>query len=295
MKTLISDIFCLGLGYVATHLKKHLEPSQVILTGTRRTTGVDSIPFDGTSASRTLTHALQRCQNLLISIPPDAKGDTTCQLLKESLLSSHVRWIGYLSATSIYGNANGGWVDETTLPCPTTPQGKSRLQAEQAWLSLFHDYGLPVHIFRLSGIYGPRRSVFNRIQNGTAQNILKEGLVFSRIHVDDIVEILIKSMLSPKPGEIYNVSDDLPACPQDVLEFASTLLQLPPPAPIFMEKALLSPKALQFYQDSKRVSNEKIKDTFATQLIYPTYKEGLKCIFDSENWHQPKSMTLNDE
>jgi nucleoside-diphosphate-sugar epimerase len=169
-------------------------------------------------------------------------------------------------------------VDETTKPCPTTPLGKSRLQAEQAWLSLFHEHGLPVHVFRLSGIYGPGRSVFNRIQNGTAQNIANERIVFSRIHVDDIVEILIKSMLSPHPGEIYNVSDDLPACPQKVLEFASSLLKRPPPDPISLEKAALSPMALQFYQDSKRVSNAKIKQTLIKQLIHPTFKEGLKSI-----------------
>ena len=293
MKTLISNIFCLGLGYVATHLKNHPDLAKAHVTGTRRAHGAHSILFDGTSASSTLVHALKHCQNLLISIPPD--GDKHMyELIKEPLLNSNVRWIGYLSATSIYGNADGGWVDETTPPHPTTELGESRLKAEQAWLSVFHEHGLPVHVFRLSGIYGPGRSALNRIVSGTAQNIVKEGIVFSRIHVDDIVEILIKSMLSPNPGEIYNVSDDLPASPQAILEFASHLLHRPSPEPIPLEKAVLSPKALQFYQDSKKVSNSKIKRTLIKQLIHPTYKEGLKSILEKESCQKPESLDLNN-
>ena len=180
MKTLISDVFCLGLGYVANHLKNRLKLSGVSVTGSRRTPGKGHLIFDGKSISSELCQALQHCQNLLISTPPHEDGTDGCQPLKESLLKSNAQWIGYLSATNIYGDADGGWVDEMTDPCPTTQLGKNRLYAEQAWLSLFHEYGLPVHVFRLSGIYGPGRNVLDRIRNSTARNIIKN--IFSTSH-----------------------------------------------------------------------------------------------------------------
>jgi len=188
-------------------------------------------------------------------------------------------WVGYLSTTGVYGNHNGDWVDEATVLNPTTERGKLRKSAERAW----ENSNLPLHIFRLAGIYGPGRGPFSKVRNGTARRIIKADQMFSRIHVDDIAQILAASIHAPRPGAIYNLCDNDPAPPQDVISYAATLLGLPLPPMVDFETAEMTPMAKSFYAENKRVSNDLIKSELGIKLLYPTYKSGLKNLLDREN------------
>ena len=186
--------------------------------------------------------------------------------------------MGYLSTTGVYGDHGGAWVDEATALTPNTERGQRRLAAEEQWLALHRDHGLPVHVFRLAGIYGPGRNTLDNLRDGTAKRVVKPGQVFSRIHVDDIAGVLLASMARPNPGRAYNVADDEPCPPQDVVTFAAELLGLAPPHEIPFEDARLSPMARSFFADSKRVSNARIKSELGYSLRFPTYREGLKSL-----------------
>jgi nucleoside-diphosphate-sugar epimerase len=184
-----------------------------------------------------------------------------------------LQWVGYLSTTAVYGHHNGDWVEETTPLAPTTARGAARVQAEADWTAL----GLPLHIFRLAGIYGPGRGPFEKVRDGSARRIHKAGQVFSRIHVDDIAHVLHAALLRPHPG-IYNVCDDDPASPEDILGLAAELLGLPPPPIVPYEQADMTPMARSFYAENKRVRNDRIKTVLGVKLDYPTYREGLAAI-----------------
>ena len=188
-----------------------------------------------------------------------------------------LRWAGYLGTTAVYGDRQGGWVDEETPLEPTLARADRRARAEAAW----QGSGLPVHIFRLAGIYGPGRNAFTNLRDGTARRIVKPGQVFSRIHVEDIATILEASMAQPRPGRIYNVCDDEPAPPQDVVAYAARLLGIEPPPEQAYETAQLSPMARTFYKDNRRVRNARIKEELGVRLAYPTYREGLQSLLGS--------------
>lgn len=191
-------------------------------------------------------------------------------------------WVGYLSTTGVYGDHQGGWVDEATPLSPSTTRGQLRVEAEAAWQSL----GLPLHIFRIAGIYGPGRGPFAKVRNGTARRIIKKNQVFSRIHVDDIAQVLAASISKPNPGAIYNLCDDDPAPPEDVIEHAAALLGLPiPPAQDF-ETAEMTPMARSFYAESKRVRNDRIKEELGVKLLFPDYRSGLKSLLEQEGTMQ---------
>jgi nucleoside-diphosphate-sugar epimerase len=192
------------------------------------------------------------------------------------------RWVGYLSTTGVYGDRRGGWVDEADLRDASTARGRARVAAEDAWLALQRDHGLPVHLFRLAGIYGPGRGPFEKVRDGTARRIVKPGQVFSRIHVDDIAATLRASIARPNPGAAYNVCDDEPAPPEDVLAFAADLLGLPPPPEVPYDAAEMTAMARSFYAESKRVSNRRIKDELGVVLRWPTYREGLRALLAAE-------------
>ncbi len=273
------SLFCFGLGYVAQHLFATLNQEGIRTQGTHR---IGPLGFDGNSRNSQLIPAIQEASHILISIPPNDDGDQVLAHYADVLREATPSWIGYLSSTSIYGDHQGAWVDETSHCHPTSPNGKARLIAEQQWIESFHSVGLPIHIFRLSGIYGLGRSVFDTLKNGTAQNIIKQNHVFSRIHVDDIVKTLLTSIENPMPGEIYNVSDDLPASSSDVLSYACQISGLPCPEPVAFEKAILSPMGKGFYKDHKRVSNHKVKEKLGLTLAYPSYREGLQSILTSK-------------
>ena len=271
------SLFCFGLGYVASHLSKALQGRMEVL-GTHRE---GPLTFNGTF-NRDLLPPINKASHILVSIPPNADGDLVLAPYREALIHAQPTWIGYLSSISVYGDHQGAWVDETSDCHPTTPPGQQRLKAEQQWLELQRETGLPVHIFRLGAIYGPSRNQFVGLKDGTARHIVKPDHMFSRIHVADIVQALLKSMATPTPGEIYNVTDDQPTVSADALVYACQLSGYPFPPPVPFEEADLSQRNRWFYQDSKRSSNRKLKEKLGVTLRYPTYKEGLRGIWEEE-------------
>jgi nucleoside-diphosphate-sugar epimerase len=228
--------------------------------------------------------ALDGADHLLVSAGPDAAGDPVLAAIGPAIAdrAARFRWVGYLSTTGVYGDRGGGWVDETDPLDASTARGRARVAAEEAWRALWRDRGLPVHRFRLAGIYGPGRGPFEKVRDGTARRIVKPGQVFSRIHVDDIATTLRASIARPDPGAAYNVCDDEAAPPEDVLAFAADLLGLPPPPEVPYDEAEMTPMARSFYAESKRVSNRRIKDELGVVLRWPTYREGLRALLAAE-------------
>tara|TARA_R110002126_G_scaffold15298_3_gene62958 strand:+ start:340 stop:1191 length:852 start_codon:yes stop_codon:yes gene_type:complete len=277
-KTLLS----FGHGYSAQALAAVLIPQGWRVIGTTRTaekaeaiaaTGVEPLIWPGEDVMPSLAEAT----HVLISAGPTADGDPVLNELREAIASkaSDLEWLGYLSTTGVYGDHAGDWVDEETPLTPTTKRGQMRKDAEEAWRAI---PGLPLHIFRLAGIYGPGRGPFEKVRQGTARRIIKQGQVFSRTHVEDIAQVLAASIARPAPGTAYNVCDDDPAPPQEVIAHAATLLGLPVPPAIPIEQAEMTPMARSFYAESKRVRNERIKTALGVRLRYPTYREGLAAL-----------------
>ncbi|MFN7710085.1 MAG: SDR family oxidoreductase [Holosporales bacterium] len=225
-----------------------------------------------------VAHCLAEASHLLITAPPQDGHDPILKLYGPLIHAwgqrPDARWLGYLSTTGVYGDHQGAWVDETTPTTSNEPRSQIRLQVEQAWQAL----DAPWHLFRLSGIYGPGRSVLEDLLGGTARRIDKPGQVFSRIHVEDIAKTLLASAHTPMPGEIYNLADDVPCPSHEVVAHGAQLLQLPCPPLIPYEQASLSPMAQSFYKSCRRVTNKKIKEKLGVKLDYPTYKEGLQQI-----------------
>ncbi|WP_171103880.1 SDR family oxidoreductase [Ruegeria sp. HKCCD7255] len=273
-------LFSFGHGYSARALSRVLVPQGWRVIGTSRDpeqmdairdAGAeplvwpgDDVNFDG------VTH-------LLISTAPTKKGDPVLAQLQDAI-SARARqfeWVGYLSTTAVYGDHQGRWVDETTLATPTAERGRWRLRAEEQWASI---PALPLHIFRLAGIYGPGRGPFSKLRKGGLRRIIKPGQVFSRIHVDDIAQVLAASMAQPNPGAIYNVCDDEPVPPQDVIGYAAQLQGLPLPPSVPYDEANLTPMARSFYNENKRVKNDRIKSELGVKLRYPNYRLGLEAL-----------------
>jgi nucleoside-diphosphate-sugar epimerase len=276
-KVAMNTLLSIGHGYSAQALARRLLPQGWQIIGTTRTeagaaalraTGVQALVWPGAD----LGAALAQATNLLTSVAP-GDGDPVLQAIGPQIAASQLQWVGYLSTTAVYGHHNGDWVDETTPLAPTTARGAARVQAEADWTAL----GLPLHIFRLAGIYGPGRGPFEKVRDGSARRIHKAGQVFSRIHVDDIAHVLHAALLRPHPG-IYNVCDDDPASPEDILGLAAELLGLPPPPIVPYEQADMTPMARSFYAENKRVRNDRIKTVLGVKLDYPTYREGLAAI-----------------
>jgi nucleoside-diphosphate-sugar epimerase len=280
-------LFCFGLGYTASALSRAVMGDGWRVIGTCRTAdarhgvpvGATSRVFDREHALADLCTLLTGTTHLLSSVPPDEVGDPVLDIHADEVAAARgLRWIGYLSTTGVYGDRGGGWVDEHAPLQPTGERGHRRVAAEARWLDLLRRRSAPVHIFRLAGIYGPGRSALDTVRSGRAQRIVKPGQVFSRIHVADIVQVLRASMANPKPGAIYNLCDDDPAPPADVVAFACDLLGVPPPPPVSIEHAGLSEMALSFYADNKRVSNGRIKEELGVNLLYPSYRDGLRAL-----------------
>jgi nucleoside-diphosphate-sugar epimerase len=227
-----------------------------------------------------LAPALASATHLLISAAPDGAGDPVLARYRTAIAEAAERleWVGYLSTTGVYGDHAGGWVDEATPLTPSTRRGQMRVEAEAAWSAI---PGLPLHIFRLAGIYGPGRGPFEKVRQGTARRIVKPGQVFSRIHVEDIAQVLEASIKRPNPGAVYNLCDDDPAPPQDVIGHAAELLGLPLPEEVAFDEAEMTPMARSFYAESKRVSNGRIKEELGIDLIYPDYRSGLQALLDA--------------
>jgi nucleoside-diphosphate-sugar epimerase len=277
-KTLLS----IGHGYTAQALSRRLPAPGWRITGTTRDPAQTPMIRDSGAEpllwpTRNVAPALAEATHLLISVAPTGTGDPVLAALGEQIAEAAPRleWVGYLSTVGVYGDHQGGWVDEKTPLNPASPRGAWRQQAEADWAAI---PGLAPHIFRLAGIYGPGRGPFAKVRAGTARRIIKPGQVFSRIHVDDIVQTLKASMARPDPGAVYNVCDDDPAPPQDVIAHAAELLGLPVPPAIAFEAADMTPMARSFYSESKRVSNHRIKSDLGVRLLFPTYREGLAAL-----------------
>ncbi|MDH2310731.1 SDR family oxidoreductase [Methylobacterium brachiatum] len=217
---------------------------------------------------------------LLVSAPPSEQGDPVLRRYEDAIAASRISWIGYLSTIGVYGDQGGAWIDETTPPAPRSARSRIRLDAEAAWFELGARTGKAVQVFRLAGIYGPGRNPIVKLREGRSQRIVKAGQVFNRIHVDDIATTLLASLDRPRPGAVYNVTDDEPAPPQVVTEHAAALTGLPLPPEIDFETADLSPMARSFYGENKRVRNRLIRDELGVALAYPTYREGLAALKD---------------
>ena len=270
----MKHLFCFGYGFTAEYLTKILPRDQWRISGTSRSVqgvsamaahGVEGFIFDELIAiPNSVTH-------VLASIPPDENGDPAVKRFASDLTKS-LEWVAYLSTTGVYGDRQGGVVTEEGTLAPTADRARRRVLAEQQWQEF------NAHIFRLPGIYGAGRSQLDALREGTAKRIVKPGQIFSRIHVEDIAGILAASIAKPNPGRIYNVADDEPCPPQDVVTYAAELLHMKPPPQVAYELANLSPMARSFYDDSKWVSNERVKAELGYELKYPNYRVGLRSL-----------------
>ncbi len=279
-----------GHGYSAQALAELLLPEGWHITATTRSAekaqalaapGVTPVIWPGSD----LGTALASATHLLISAAPGPDGDPVLAALEYQIAqqSAHLEWVGYLSTTGVYGDHAGEWVDETTPLSPSTKRGEARVRAEAAWQSLAKRTRLPLHIFRLAGIYGPGRGPFSKVRNGTARRIIKKNQLFSRIHVADIAQVLEASIRQPRPGAIYNLCDNDPAPPEDVIAYAAELLGLPIPPAIPFEEADMTPMARSFYAESKKVRNTLITSELGVELLYPDYRTGLQALLATED------------
>ena len=245
-----------------------------------RTLGVEPFLFDGNSQGDNISEALKQATHILVSIAPNEAGDPVLNQYANEIAGAKPRWIGYLSTVGVYGNHDGAWVDEETPLNPVSKRSVQRVAAEEAWLAFAAQNDLPVQIFRLSGIYGPGRNAFENFRKGTARRLVKPGQVFNRIHVADIAGALKAAMAKPST-RVFNVTDDEPAPPQDVVAFAAELLGVEAPPEIPFETADLTPMARSFYGENKRVSNQRLKDELGFTFRYPDYRVALKALLET--------------
>lgn len=287
-------LFCFGYGYVAQALAETLKAKDAgwKIAGTTRDMdklrtlkkqGVSMYMFDDDHPLDDPFIALEGVTHLLLSIPPSDNGDPAFLQHADDLLRiDSLKWIGLLSTTGIYGDRDGGWVDEESEIRPTSKRGSRRALAEAEWLSLKSSWNAPVHVFRLAGIYGPGRSALDAVRAGHSRRIDKPGHAFNRVHIDDIVQVLTASMEKPHPGRIYNVADDKASPSHEVIAYACSLLGIPISPLIPFDTVDQAPIARSFYLDNKRVDNRRIKDELDVTLKYPGFEDGLKACLDAE-------------
>ena len=281
MKTLLS----LGHGYCARFLSRLLsdEGGWKIIGTTRSESGFAAIRESGAQArlwsDDRVVADFGDATHLLVSAAPTGDGDPVLRRFSGSIASAKdLDWIGYLSTTSVYGDRGGGWVDEDSETRPATERGRLRLAAERSWQALAAEFNLPLHVFRLAGIYGPERGPMHQLLSGSRTRIVMSGQFFNRIHVRDVARVLRASMLRPDPGAVYNVCDDLPARSDEVMEYAANLVGVCMPERVTLADAELSEMARSFYSESKRVRNRRVKSRLNIRLQYPDYKFGLNAL-----------------
>ena len=285
------NIFCFGFGQVAKNFitKINSENLTINLTTTSRESykqnnfnniNYESFQFSENSFDQKLIKNLKSSDHILVSIAPFKGEDIVIKNFQNILEKSTTKWITYLSATSVYGNHNGDWVDEKSNTNPTSTNGIDRLYAEKLWLNLADKKNLPVQIFRLSGIYSNQNNVLTRLKSGSAKLIEKKKQFFSRIHVEDTANILFKSLQNFKSKEIYNISDDKPTSSEELITYGSRLLNIEKPKVVNLS-TIESEMVKNFYKDSKKVNNKKMKEFFNYKLKYPTYVEGLNYIHNN--------------
>lgn len=293
MTTKTPHLFCFGLGFSASWLAQDLQHQGWKVSGTHRP-GDESVSgalaFDRNHPLENFDELFADVTHVLLSVPPDGAGDPVLDVHGDDLArhaqhqGGHIEWLGYLSTVGVYGDTGGKPVNETSRLLPTQERSRFRGLAETHWQNLAVRSRLPLHVFRLAGIYGPGRSPLDKVRAGRAQRISQPGHLFSRIHVADIANVLKASMAKPNPGGIYNVCDDDPAQPSDVIKYACELLGAPVPDEIPFEEAVktMSPMAQTFWADNRLVMNDKIKDELGVKLDYPDYKSGLQAVLAVE-------------
>ena len=279
------NLFIFGLGFSAGYFAKQRMARNDHVSGTVRsqdkaatlyTAGLTAHVFGPNARDSAIDADLAKADALLISVPPGIGGDPVLAAYAHHIAHApNLRWIGYLSTIGVYGDHGGAWIDEQTPATPTNARSIERAQAEQAWLAFGAKANKAVHVFRLAGIYGPGQSQLVQLARGTAKRIIKPGQVFNRIHVEDIARALDASLTRPRPGAIYNVTDNEPAPPQDVVTFAASLCNVTPPPEISLDDANLTEMGRSFYTESKRVRNDLLRNELGVTLAYPTYREGL--------------------
>ena len=282
------NIFCFGFGQVAKEFIKKLLSEKYnlnIAITTRQESNIieflgqkiSNFEFNNDKIDKNIFKKLKNFDHILISIPPEHERDLVLKYFSKEILDQNIKWITYLSATSVYGNHEGKWVDENSKTLPKSRNGVERLAVEKAWLKMYEKNNIPLQIFRLSGIYSNVYNVLERIRSGNASLIRKENQFFSRIHVEDIANLLFLSLNKLKKGEIFNISDDKPASSEEVMKYGAKILNLPEPKEIKLED-IQSEMLKAFYKDSKKVSNKKVKEFFNYDFKFPTYVEGLNYI-----------------
>jgi nucleoside-diphosphate-sugar epimerase len=296
----MTTLVCLGFGYSAQHyVARHGGRFTRIVGTTRseenaaelavRTFGgrrVEMIVFDGKTAAPALVDAVAQASVLLVSISPADGADPTLALLRDAIAAAPgLAAIVYLSTIAVYGNHDGGWIDEDTPLTPALTRAEDRIEAERAWQALGAARGVSVAVIRIAGIYGPGQNALETVKSGRARRILKPGQVFNRIHVGDLADIIdgaVSLALTRGAGGVFNAADDEPTAPGDPIAFAAGLLGVAPPPEVPFEEAkkTMSPFAVSFYGESKRVRNARIKSVLGVTLRYPTYREGLRALIE---------------
>ncbi len=283
----MSRLIAVGLGYSAMAVAARLAPQGWSIGGSARgerglaairAKGYDALPFSGEAPSPQLADALKSATHLLLSAAPEAKGDPLLAFHRADVAAApELRWIGYLSTIGVYGDHGGAWIDETTPVEPLSERSRQRVAAEQDWLELAAARGLTAAIFRLSGIYGPGRNTLVKLRAGTERRLLKPDQVFNRIHVEDIASAVAAS-IAKNAGGIFNITDDAPTPPQDVIAYGAELLGMEPPPLKDWREVELSPMAKSFWAENKRVRNARMKEVLGVSLRYPSYREGLRAL-----------------
>lgn len=283
------NLFVFGLGYTALAFVRRYRERFDRVVGTLTSLegrnavaaeGVELRAFEGPApGDARIADDLAASDLLLVSAGPDEGGDPVLPAYGAATAASpKIRWIGYLSTVGVYGDHGGAWIDEETPARPARGRSRARVEAEEAWLELGRASGKAVAVFRLAGIYGPGRNALRNMAAGTAKRLVKPGQVFNRIHVDDIAAVLMASVERPRGGAVYNVADDEPAPPQDVVTEAARLLGVLPPAEVAYDPAALSPMAASFYGENRRISNRLIKEELGVTLAHPSYRAGLRAL-----------------
>jgi nucleoside-diphosphate-sugar epimerase len=291
----MSTLVCFGFGYCADHFVAAFGEKFDRIFGTvrgkERAAVLNAYPgrlqalvFDGPVVTPELKAALAGADHVLVSVPPGDYGDPVLAAFGDDFAKArHLRSIVYLSTVGVYGDYGGAWVDERTIPKPGLVRSRARLAAEQGWLDLGKRLGIAVAVLRLAGIYGPGQNALLQLARGKARRVVKTGQVFNHIHVDDIAQAIDAAFTRTAAG-VFNVTDDEPSPPGDPVAFAARLMGVAAPPEIAFADAVqsLSPMALSFWQDCRRVKNDKLRRELGVVLRYPTYREGLRALFEHE-------------
>lgn len=284
-------LFIFGLGYAGGAFARAMRGTAQWIGGTTRSAeaaeslaeaGIRPFVFGGDGAGSGVAEAVRLATHVVVSVPP-GETDPVLDRHRASLAAAQPRWLAYLSSVGVYGNYGGAWVSEATTPHPAPGRSSARLAAEKAWAAFAAERDLPLAVLRIAGIYGPGRNAFVALADGSAHRVVKPGQVFNRIHLDDLTAALVAASQQDAAG-VFNVSDDEPAPPQEVVAFASDMMGVKPPPEVPLRIAALSPMARSFYAECKRVKNARLRETLGVALRYPTYREGLTALWQSGQW-----------